>query len=169
MTVREIYAGSNGEATTKLYCRLGEIHPAGAVALNLFRAHKCSARAKVYRGGNSKGRYRDMAYDRKAWSVGLLTGTLHIHAGELGIRWGWKIDPKQEVHRWVLYVDIPTGQVSFHAENRGLGPDYEGEWCGDHLSADRIIQWCEQLLGEDGTKAGTRTQVCGFGDRRPSR
>ena len=31
---------------------------------------------------------------------------------------------------WVLYLDLPTGQVSFHAPARGPGPDYPGEWDG---------------------------------------
>jgi hypothetical protein len=148
MTPHQIYLASDGEATKALYARLGELGPVGAVALNLFRAQKCSARAKVYRGGIAgKGRYRDMAYDRKQWSMGNLVQVLGRHAAELGIRWGWKIDPEQSYHRWVLYVDLPTGQVSFHSEQRGAGPDYPADWDGIRdVCAGRICDWCELLL-----------------------
>ena len=30
----------------------------------------------------------------------------------------------------ILYIDLPTGQVSFHSPNRGEGPEYEGGWDG---------------------------------------
>jgi hypothetical protein len=64
----EVYAGSNGEVTRAYYAELERRGPLGMVAMNLFRAQKCSARAKVYRG---RGFKRD-AYDRKNWSLGLL-------------------------------------------------------------------------------------------------
>lgn len=51
------------------------------------------------------------------------------HLAELGeLGWGWKQDPAQEFHNWVLYVDLPNGQVSFHTAARGEGPDYAGDW-----------------------------------------
>lgn len=144
MTVREIYAGSNGEATTALYKRLEALGPAGVIATNLFRACKCSSRAKVYRGGKFKG----AAYDRKNWSMQNLCQSLEKSAAELGIQWGWKIDPKQEFHRWVLYIDLPTGQASFHSATRLSQKDYPGEWDGTSHTAEHIIRWTAQLLGE---------------------
>lgn len=126
-----IYEGSNGEATKALYAELEPIGPIGLIATNLFRAHKASARAKVYRGGErGRGSYRSMAYDRKEWSLGNLQDVLTRYGTELGIAWGWKEDPAQEFHRWVLYVDLPTGQVSFHTAHQGSGPDYSGAWDG---------------------------------------
>lgn len=148
MNPHEIYCGSNGDATKALYRELSAVGPAGAIATNLFRACKCSERAKKYRGGiRCKGSYRAMAYDRKQWSIGNLCQALQSHAEALGIVWGWKVDPEQGRHRWVLYVDLPTGQASFHGETRGAGPDYGGEWDGKRASADHIIAWVEQLLG----------------------
>ncbi len=148
MNPRDIYHGSNGEATRALYAHLATIGPAGIVATNLFRACKCSERAKQYRGGvRGKGSYRSMAYDRKQWSIGNLCEALQSHAEALGISWGWKVDPRQEKHRWVLYVDLPTGQASFHAEHRGVGPDYQGQWDGKRASAESIVGWVERLLG----------------------
>ena len=44
----------------------------------------------------------------------------------------------------VLYVDLPTGQVSFHAygpsENRR---EYDGKWDGTGLSEERIVKYCD--------------------------
>jgi hypothetical protein len=150
-TPAEIYAGSDGTETSKLYVALGEHGNRGAIALNLFRASKCSERAKVYRGGiRGKGiSYRQAAYQRKQWSMGLVAIILGRHAEEEQIRWGWKEDPSvpfANESSWVLYVDLPQGQVSFHSPTRGDGPDYPGEWDKSHLSADRIIAFCDEIL-----------------------
>ena len=48
MIVR-IYLGSNGDATRMLYRDLDRMGPMGVIGVNLFRACKCSARAKAYR------------------------------------------------------------------------------------------------------------------------
>lgn len=143
--ILEIYQGSDGVATKALYEKLERLGPIGAVAVNVFRANKASARAKVYRG---KG-YKSMAYDRKSWSINNLTKVLTEHAARFGIGWGWKEDSKQVVHRWVFYIDLPTGQVSFHSEYRGDGPDYPGEWDGVRAaSPSRICGWIANLLIE---------------------
>lgn len=143
MNVEAIYAGSNGEATKALYAALEKVGPLGLVAVNLFRAQKCSERAKVYRGH----RYREEAYARKTWSMGLLCDILEKHAAELRIVWGWKRDPLQEYFPWVLYVEIPTGQVSFHTDARGKGPDYAGDWDkANGLSPSRIVAFTQSVL-----------------------
>jgi hypothetical protein len=143
-----IYEGSDGEATRALYERLAQLGPRGEVALNLFRAHKNSARAKVYRGGiRGQGSYRRMAYDRKQWAMGNLVKILSEHAAACGISWGWGTDEVQEFHRAVLYVDIPTGQVSFHTAHRGAGADYAGKWDGSRYeAAGRICRWIAELF-----------------------
>jgi len=41
---------------------------------------------------------------------------------------------------WVVYFELPQGQVSFHSPTRGSGPDYPGEWDGTHTSQDRITE-----------------------------
>ena len=93
MTVHEIYIGSDGDATKALYERLATLGPAGVVALNLFRAVKCSTRAKKY-----SRRFKGEAYDRKNWSLANLCQELAKSADALGIVWGWKIDPEQDFH-----------------------------------------------------------------------
>lgn len=142
MNVIAIYEGSDGDATKALYAALDKLGPIGLIAVNLFRAQKCSSRAKVYRGRS----YKAEAYDRKNWSLSLLTLVLEKHAAELQIKWGWREDPRQEFHKWVLYVELPTGQVSFHTAIRGFGPDYLTEWDGKHLSDQRIVTWVQSLL-----------------------
>ena len=120
----------------------------GEIAVNLFRSHKNSARAKVYRGGiRGKGSYKGMAYDRKQWALDNLVKILVDHALAAGLTWGWAIDEAQEYHRWVLYVDLPTGQVSFHTALRGVGPAYTGKWDGvREAGAGRICRWIAGLL-----------------------
>lgn len=130
-----VYAGSNGEVTKAFYAKLQKIGTAGLLALNLFRAQKCSERAKTYRHHS----HREEAYGRKQWSMDNLCNVL-AGMGE-AIRWGWREDPKQPFHKWVLYVEIPTGQVSFHAATRGVGPDYPGDWDGSGLSVARILEY----------------------------
>jgi hypothetical protein len=140
--VDRVYAGSDGGGTKALYAKLAQLGPVGTIALNLFRAQKNSARAKTYRRS-----YRDMAYGRKQWAMENLVEALTEHADRHAIRWGWGIDEDQAYHRWVLYVDIPTGQVSFHTEARGDGPEYPGDWDGvPGRSPARIIRWCADLL-----------------------
>jgi len=119
----------------------------GVIAMNLFRAQKASARAKVYRGGvRNLGSFRNLAYEKKNWSLHNLCAALVEHGAGLEITWGWREDPNQEFHRWVLYIELPTGQVSFHAAARGVGPDYLRDWDGCKASAERIVEWVEKVL-----------------------
>jgi hypothetical protein len=142
MTVLEIYAGSNGDATRALYQQLEAIGPIGVVAVNLFRAQKASARAKVYRGGG----YRGAAYEKKDWSLQNLCRALVEHGDKLAIEWGWREDPAQSFHRWVLYVVLPTGQVSFHASQPHSENRFAGDWDGTHLSQERIVRFVQSLV-----------------------
>lgn len=145
MIVRDVFEASDAEATRALYRALEQRGRIGVVAMNLLRAQKASDRAKVYRGR----RFVDAAYERKAWAMGQLCDVLEQNrqAGLMGI-WGWKLDPEPPpAIPWVLYVELPTGQVSFHARERGIGPDFPGEWDGARgLSAARIIAWAQSVL-----------------------
>lgn len=144
--VLRIYQGSDGEATKALYARLEKLGPKGLVAVNLFRACKCSERAKVYRGRG----HRDAAYERKQWSMDNLCKVLREHAVALWIPWGWGYDESQPVYRWVLYVELNVGQVSFHTVNCGDGPKYGKEWDGQReRSATRTCTWVAQILAEE--------------------
>lgn len=151
MTPLEIYQGSDGAATKELYGKLEALGPLGLVAMNLFRACKCSDRAKVYRGGiRGKGSYRAMAYDRKAYSMEQLSKILTEHAEILSIGWGWKEDPKtlfDNRSSWVLYVDTTRGQCSFHSPTRGLGPAYPRDWDNQvGMTTQRVIDLATELL-----------------------
>lgn len=142
MNAREIYEGSDGEATTALYNHLSTLGPAGVIARDLFRAQKCSERAKDY-----SRRYKSEAYARKQWSLGLLVNTLADHRGACSVTFGWKRDPKPPIgYPWVLYIDTPDGQCSFHMPIRGEGPDYPGEWDNSQASADVVIKFTERVL-----------------------
>lgn len=142
LEVARIYEGSDGAATRALYERLETRGLPGIIAVNLLRASKSSGRAKVYRGRD----FRIAAYDRKQWSLDNLREAL-TDAGDAGPSWGWGEDPEQPVHRFVLYVDLPTGQVSFHSATRGDGPDYPGQWDGiKGATPSRVIRYAGMLL-----------------------
>ncbi|SCW61767.1 hypothetical protein SAMN02927924_01694 [Sphingobium faniae] len=148
-TIMSVYTGSDGDQTKALYDALDAFGPAGAVAINLFRACKASERAKAYRGGiRGKGSFRRMAYDRKGWAIDNLTKALTAHGEAIGVRWGWGEDRATAGYAHVLYVDTPAGQVSFHSPCRGEGPDYPDEWDGIRgQAAQRICRFVAQVLG----------------------
>jgi hypothetical protein len=61
--------------------------------------------------------------------------------------WGWGEDPGQQYHRWVLYVDLPTGQASFHTLERFGGPPHPRGWDRNGgRSADHIISYATGVL-----------------------
>lgn len=146
--VWRVFSGSDAEATKALYAKLEAIGPRGGIAMNLFRACKASTRAKLYRGGDRRGSYKSQAYDRKLWSMDNLCRALVAQADDLGVEWGWGYDRKAVGFEHVLYVEVPNiGQISFHAERRGDGHDFDGVWDGAvEKSADRICRWCSELL-----------------------
>jgi hypothetical protein len=140
--VRMIYEGSDGDATRALYDELAAKGPIGIVAVNLFRAQKCSARAKVYHSGH----YATLAYGRKGWSLDRLVDVL-LTSPDVGLRFGWGRDPDSPQIPWVLYIDLPQGQVSFHALVKGNGPMYPAAWDGvPDASAERIIAFVNSVL-----------------------
>jgi hypothetical protein len=153
MDARTVFEGSDGEVTRAYYAALARRGPAGEIALNLFRAQKCSARAKVYRGGvRGVGSFARMAYQTKAWSMSIVCKTLETHHERLRIPFGWKQDASVlfgERVSWVLYVDIPRGQVSFHSPDRLSARDYAGEWDGTRKSEERILAFCDEVLRGD--------------------
>lgn len=134
-TVLEVYEGSDGQVTQGLYAKLEDLGPVGVVAMNLFRAQKCSDRAKEYR----RRAHKSEAYDRKNWSMGNLCMELRRHAVGLNIRWGWKEDPKQEFHKWVLYVELPqfsNPQAVWGGQSLKIGT---AEYLGECLKAGEAI------------------------------
>jgi hypothetical protein len=140
--IMSIYQGSNADATKALYAELEAIGPLGVIAMNLLRAQKASSRAKEY-----SRRFKSDAYRKKQWSMDNACAALVEHGA--GMVWGWGLDPVQPVHKHVLYVNTPSGQVSFHSEFRGKGPDFPGEWDGVlGMSPDRITRWCATLLDQ---------------------
>ena len=142
MNALSIYANSDGEATKVMYARLQTLGPLGEIALQLFRAQKCSERAKAYRG-----KYKGMAYDRKNFSLQELCRALGRYGDALGLAWGWKCDAKTIGYEWVLYIELPQGQVSFHSAVRYDGQDFVGDWDGVRgVSPERIVAFTQAAL-----------------------
>lgn len=155
MDAHQIYFGSNGGASRSFCAKLEKLGQIGRIAAQLFRVQKASSRAKVYRGGirRSDGErysYRDMAYDRKDECIEQLCLLLAHDA--CGVKWGWGRDDKQRNAKNVLYVELPVGQVSFHCTSRHVGPDFESEWDGAHLSQERVIEFCQRVFSEGEAK-----------------
>ena len=138
----EVFEQNDGEVTKAYYAKLNSFGQHGQIAVALFRCQKRSTAAKRYK----RGRFKHAAYDVKNWSMGELCRLLKEHAATLGIAWGWKEDPKTPGYEWVLYVELPQGQVSFHGATRGLGPDYRGDWDGQRLSRERILGFCDPVI-----------------------
>lgn len=151
VNARQVYYGSNGGATRSFCVRLEKCGQLGRVAAALFRAQKASARAKVYHGGIHRrdggwDSYRELACERKAECLGKLCWLLE--EDDCGLQWGWKPDLSQSYARQVLYVDLPVGQVSFHSTARFSGPDYPGDWDGEHKSEQRILECADRVLSD---------------------
>lgn len=144
--IRNAYFGSNAMATRRSYGKLESIGPLGQITAELLRAQKASARAKKYHGGHGRVSYRRRAYERKSDALGMLCALLE--SDNCRLHWGWTWDPNQSQSPWVIYIDLPNGQVSFHARDRGHGPSYEGNWDGKHESEERIIAFAETLMLE---------------------
>jgi hypothetical protein len=134
----ETYEGSDGAATRRLYRRLEQCNDAGPLAAYLLRAQKASSRAKRYRG-KSKSR----GYNTKGEAIGDLCRLLK---NQDTLRWGWGYDEGMSIAPHVLYVDLPNGQVSFHAPERGEGPEYADEWDGQFASEQRILDFAIAAL-----------------------
>ena len=143
MDAKFVFEQQDGEVTKAYYAEMNQKGVPGQLAVALFRAHKRSTAAKKYRGG----RFRRDAYDVKNWSLSEICRLLaRWNAEESGyIEWGWKEDPKTPGFEWVLYVILPQGMCSFHSASRLEGPDFDGEWDGQHLSKERILAFCDSV------------------------
>lgn len=154
-----VYHGSDAAATRRLHRKLENLGHEGRVAAELLRAQKASARAKRYgsaRPGPGATSYREHAYGRKSDCIARICALLTENNCELG--WGWGHDADCRQAEWVLYVDLPNGQVSFHSEHRHQGPDYPGKWDAMHASEERVIGYCDSLLSRvDAIPAATVT------------
>lgn len=147
--VRAAYRGSSGKATLDLFARLLERGPDGELACLLFRAQKNSSRAKTgaYRYGRDAAgqRFAKGAYERKGESLEALCRFLTDLGCDDGSVWGWKIDRHADRNQWVLYVETPQGQCSFHSPTRYAGPDFSGEWDRAN-SEETVLRFCEEVL-----------------------
>ena len=156
MTAREIFDGSDAKATKAFYTELARRGPAGLVAANLMRAQKASTRAKRYHGGiRGVGSYSSLAYISKSNAMLNLCKILEEHGRRLRIRFGWKLDPDVLFGTrpsWMLYIELPQGQVSFHCPERLSAHDYAGNWDRQRKSEERVIEFCQRVFeqGIDG-------------------
>jgi len=139
MKAYEVFHQNNGDVTKAYYAEMNTKGLAGQLAVALFRAQKRSLAAKKYRGRQ----YRGAAYEVKNWSLSEICRILSIPGHNY--KWGWKRDSNTPGFEQVLYVELPTGQCSFHSPDRLTGPEFEGEWSGVRNSPDVIIAFCDSV------------------------
>jgi hypothetical protein len=144
MTALEVFKQNDGDVTKAYYADMNSRGPAGQLAVALFRAQKRSTAAKKYRGG----KYRRAAYEVKNYSLSEVCRILTAYP-DLGLRWGWKDDPKTPGFTQVLYVNLPQGQCSFHSSDRLNGPEYPDDWDGAHASTERILAYCDAVANSE--------------------
>lgn len=146
-TPQEVSAASDPVATKALYTRLEACGPAGQVALNLFRAHRCITQAQNCENGYQHSTtISRKAYERKDWALLLLCRALMNHSLELRIPWGWCCDSRDRRAPWTLRVDLPQGQVIFRNPRRLTGYDYIGRRDNQEKTEERIFAFCEEVL-----------------------
>ncbi|MEO8270377.1 MAG: hypothetical protein ABI557_11705 [Aureliella sp.] len=160
MDAKKAFASKDAKQTILFQDRLISRGHAGQVAFGLFRASKRSQRAKSYRRG-----MRASAYDAKSNALQHLDSALSRWGQELGIEWGWNIDPSQPVHRFVLYVDLPKhGQASFHAGKAESETVYRKDWSGKRDSAEVVLAYCQEVLDSpEGRRELTGEDLVPFG------
>lgn len=134
------------ETTTQyqneLYCR----GPEGQLAFGLFRAQKRSTKAKGYR----KGSHRASSYAAKNDALKYVDAVLTRWGDELVASWGWKMDPYQEKHNQVLYVDFGCGyQCSFHSEVRHSRKEFDSDWNSSSSSINTVTSYCDQIMQQN--------------------
>lgn len=145
MKAKHVYEQQNGDVTKAYYAILNAKGLNGELAVALFRAHKRSTAAKKYKGR----KFTRSAYDVKNWSLGevcRILAKMDDGTENPAAHWGWKHDPNTPGYTWVLYVELPCGQVSFHSPDRLEGPDYPGVWDGIRNSAERIQTFCDNVM-----------------------
>jgi hypothetical protein len=142
MLADSVFTQQNGDVTKAYYAKMNTFGLKGQLAVALFRSQKRSMAAKKYRGR----RFTRDAYEVKNWSLSEVCRILNAMAAfESAPTWGWKRDPKTKGFEWVLYVELPTGQCSFHSPERLAGPDFPGGWDGMGQSRDRICAFCDSV------------------------
>ena len=151
-------AARRGAETRRINRVLGAT-PLGRLLIALRTAQEASQRAKSraadglrYREYHDGSEYRwsnyrrsrqarENDYEEKRAAVADAVGM----ARAAGINFGWRRDGSRIP--WVVYFDLPTGQVSFHIEDRGEGPDYDKPWDGvQNASGTRITAAITELV-----------------------
>jgi hypothetical protein len=141
MLARSVFDQNNGDVTKAYYATMNQKGYRGMLAVALFRAQKRSTAAKKYKGRG----YRQDAYEVKNWSLTEICKVLRNWEGS-GMTWGWGRDLHTPGFTWVLYVDLPTGQCSFHCADRAAdGPDYTGKWRPGAGSESNILEYCDSV------------------------
>ncbi len=133
----DVFNKRDGNATVALCVELSKRGLLSAAAVCLYQAQYSSARAKTYRR-RSKG----YSYERKNTALMRMPRWL----SRADIHYGWGYDATSKNYEHVLYVELATGQCSFHSSERGDGPEFKGSWNLEVDSMTSVFRFCDQVL-----------------------
>lgn len=83
---------------------------------------------------------RDRLESESEFEAYLDRNMLAVSIAQAALKIGWKAGWKEAAGEWrIIYVDLPTGQVSWHVpyEMTGNLPEYKGSWDGHNLKEKR--------------------------------
>lgn len=133
----DVFKKRDGNATVALCVELSKRGLLGAAAVCLYQAQYSSARAKTYRRSS-----RSNSYERK--NIALMRMPRWLSRADIAYGWGYDATSINFEH--VLYVELATGQCSFHSSERGDGPEFRGRWNPEVDSMTSVFRFCDQVL-----------------------
>lgn len=133
----DVFRKRDGNLTVSLCVELAKRGLLGAAAVCLYQAQYSSARAKTYRRSSKR-----VSYERK--NIALMRMPRWLSRADIAYGWGYDATSKNYEH--VLYVELATGQCSFHSSERGDGPEFSGKWDSQGNSLTSVFAFCDSVL-----------------------
>ena len=151
-TIRVVKAfyGYDAMAIQDVKARLKAGGLKGELADLLFEAERTDLNAGVCRTTPAcswTSRHR-RKWDRWIRALKALVSFLDRSASQLGIHWGWQEHENQTGPFWVVFIDLPTGQVFYSAPERLTDHQYEGSMEWSESNEIPIFEFCEEILAK---------------------
>lgn len=153
MNAQAAYEATDYSETRSYLRALANAGRLGRIAAALFAAMRASTDAKTERRLAKGDPLAEITvsragYARKRLAMQKVCELLAHNAA--GLAWGWGNDRRQADCPFVLFVDLPQGQVSFHTPEKLMGPEYAGRWDRACQNRERVLAFCDALLPSNG-------------------